>query len=128
MKKLLLLLLFALLPLVANAQTDEKQYYRYYIVSFEGNFKKEGVKVQLDNGKEVEKFRDNNGKRIVFKTPAGALMYFLSLGWEMYMSGSTSEGYSIYGSGGSETSSYWIFRKPCTKEDFEQAVKDGIRD
>ena len=29
----------------------------------------------------------------------------------------------IYGSGGSSTSSYWILRKPCTKEEFEKAVE-----
>ena len=29
--------------------------------------------------------------------------------------------------GGSETTSYWIMRKPCTKEEFEKAVEDGIR-
>lgn len=125
MKKLVLFLM-CLMPLVANAQSEGGKYYIYNIVSFEGNFSKEGVKVQIDNGREVEKLRDNKGKRIVFKTPAGALMYFFAQGWEMFLTGATSEG-SSWAGGSSETSSYWILRKPCSKEEFEQAVKEAIR-
>jgi hypothetical protein len=127
MKKLLVLFLL-FIPLFANAQTDQGVYYIYNIISFEGNFNKEGVKVQVDNGKEVYKLRDEKGKRIIFKTPAGALMYFLSQGWIMYLSGATSEGSFWAGSGGSETSSYWIMRKPCTKQEFEDAVKEARKD
>jgi hypothetical protein len=126
MKKFILLFLI-LMPFAVNAQTKDGCYYVYNIVSFEGNFSKEGVKVQIDNGKEVEKLRDANGKRIVFKTPAGALMYFFAQGWEMFMSGATSEGSSWAGTGGSETSSYWILRKPCTKEEFEKAVEEAVK-
>jgi hypothetical protein len=53
-------------------------------------------------------------------------MFFLSQGWEMYLNGATSEGSSFNGSGGSTTSSYWILRKPCTKEEFEKAVEESI--
>lgn len=62
-----------------------------------------------------------------FNTPAAALMYLNSLGWELYVNGSISEGITINGSGGSSTTSYWIMRKPCTKEEFDKAVEDGIR-
>lgn len=126
--KIVLLLFLLFIPLSVFSQSDEGKYYLYYIVSFEGNFKKEGVKVEIDNGKEVIKLRDDKGKRIVFKTPAGALMYFFSQGWEMFLSGATSEGAVYSGYGGSETTSYWIFRKPCSKEDFEQAVKESIKE
>ena len=115
------------MPFAVNAQTKDGCYYIYNIVSFEGSFSKEGVKVQIDNGKEVEKLRDAKGKRIVFKTPAGALMYFFAQGWEMFLTGATSEGSSFWGSGSSDTSSYWILRKPCSKEEFEQAVKEAVR-
>lgn len=39
----------------------------------------------------------------------------------------TSEGRMVGGIGSSHTTSYWIMRKPCTKEEFEKAVEDGIR-
>ena len=62
-----------------------------------------------------------------FSTPAGALMYFISEGWEMYLNGATSQGAVAAGYGASSTSSYWILRKPCTKEEFDKAVKDAIK-
>lgn len=126
MKKKLLLLVMALLPIVAMAQTEEKQYFLYNIVSFEGNFTKEDFKVYYDNGVEVKRLRDEKGKKMKFKTPAGALMFFLSQGWEMYLNGATSKGSSTQGNGFLYTSSYWILRKPCSKEEFENAVQEAI--
>ena len=41
----------------------------------------------------------------------------------MYVSGATTEGSSFRGTGGSETNSYWILRKPCTKKVFDKAVE-----
>ena len=75
------------MPLMSKAQ-ETKQYYIYNIVNFEGSLKNEGFKVTVDNGKTIDKLRDENGKRIVFTTPAGALMYFTSKGWELYSHGS----------------------------------------
>lgn len=125
MKKFLFIFLL-LAPLTALCQTSETQYYLYNIVSFEGDFTKEDFKVYYDNGLEVKRLRDDKGDKMRFKTPAGALMYFLSQGWEMYLNGATSKGATFNGSGGSSTSSYWILRKPCTKEDFEKAVEDAV--
>ena len=84
-RKIVLLLLILLAPMFASAQT--KQYYLYNIVTFEGDFDKEGVKVKVDDGKTVEKLKDGKGNRIKFNTPAAALMYFLSEGWDMYLTG-----------------------------------------
>lgn len=126
MKKQLLFFMMLLLPMLVLAQTEEKQYYLYNIVSFEGEFTKEGFKVYYDNGLEVKRLRDDKGKKIRFTTPAGALMYFLSQGWQMYLNGATSEGKTFKGSGSSSTSSYWILRKPCSKEEFEKAVEQSI--
>lgn len=114
------------MPLLTRAQ-DVKQYYIYNIVNFEGNLKNEGFKVTVDNGKTIEKLRDENGKRIVFTTPAGALMYFISKGWELYSHGTTTEGAVFNGVGGSDSSTYWILRKPCTKAEFEKAAKGSVR-
>ena len=88
--------------------------------------KNEGIKVNVDDGKTIEKLKDSKGNKMKFKTPAAALMYLFSLGWENYLDGATSEGITINGSGGSDTTSYWIMRKPCTKEEFEKAVEEGI--
>ena len=125
MKKIALLLFIVIVPMFAFAQS--KQYYLYNIVTFEGNFDKEGLKVKVDDGKTVEKLKDAKGNRIKFNTPAAALMYFFSQGWEMYLTGGTSSGYSYGGTGGSSTTSYWILRKPCAKEEFDKAVEEGIK-
>ena len=41
----------------------------------------------------------------------------------MFLNGATSEGSMAAGSGSSTTSSYWILRKPCTRDEFENAVE-----
>ena len=127
MKKALLLLAMVCLPLFASAQTTEKQYYIYNIVTFSGSLKNEGFKVDLDDGKTIEKLKDSKGNKMKFNTPAAALMYLISEGWELYVNGATSEGAVVNGFGASETTSYWIIRKPCTKEEFNKAVEEGIR-
>lgn len=117
--------MFMLSPLMMIAQ--DNNYYIYNIVTFEGDFDKEGIKVKIDDGKSVEKLRDADGNRIKFNTPAAALMYFLSKGWCMYLTGGTTSGGSYQGTGESSTTSYWILRKPCTKEEFEKTVEEGIK-
>ena len=129
MKKLLLLILISF-PLLASAQTKEKQYYIYNIITFSGSLRKEELKVDIDDGKTIEKLKDSKGNKMKFNTPAAALMYLYSLGWELYVNGSTTSGsgVSINGTGStsSNTTSYWIMRKPCTKEEFDKAVENGI--
>lgn len=75
MKKSLLLLAMVCLPLFASAQSMEKQYYIYNIVTFSGSLKNEGLMVYLDDGKTIEKLKDSKGNKIKFNTPAAALMY-----------------------------------------------------
>lgn len=127
MKKALLLLAMVCLPLFASAQTTEKQYYIYNIVTFSGSLKNAGFKVDMDDGKTIEKLKDSEGNKIKFNTPAAALMYLYSLGWELYVNGATTEGAMYGGIGASETTSYWVIRKPCTKEELKKTVEDGIR-
>ena len=45
-------------PLLMAAQ--DKVYFLYNIVTFDGNFDKEGLKVKVDDGKSVEKLKDEN--------------------------------------------------------------------
>ena len=120
MKKALLLLAMVCIPLFASAQTTEKQYYIYNIVTFSGSLKNEGFKVDLDDGKTIEKLKDSKGNKMKFNTPAAALMYMYSLGWELYVNGATTEGAMYGGIGASETTSYWVIRKPCTKEELKK--------
>ncbi len=127
MKKFILLWLM-FVPLIGYCQTETEKYYIYNIVSFEGEFTKENFKVFYDDGKEVKRLRNDKDNKVRFTTPAGALMYFISQGWEMYLNGATSKGSSYQGTGSSNTSSYWILRKPCTKEEFEKAVKEAVKE
>ena len=122
MKKIIIALIL-LIPVVGYSQTTQEQYYIYNIVSFEGDFTKEDFKVYYDDGVEVKRLRNEKGEKAKFSTPAGALMYFISQGWEMYLNGATSRGAVAGGYGSSSTSSYWILRKPCTKAEFEEAVE-----
>ena len=105
----------------------EQQYFKYIIVSITGNIKSEGIKVDVDDGQNVDRLRDKDGKKMTFKTPAAVLMYFISEGWEMYVSGSSTSGSSASGFGSVTTAPYWIMRKPCTKEEFDAAVKRGVK-
>ena len=61
--------------MLATAQSEATKPYIYNILTFSGSLKKEGFKVDVDNGKEIEKLKDANGKTVKFKTPAAALMY-----------------------------------------------------
>ena len=126
MKKLFFLFMM-FIPLMGYCQTEEQKYYIYNIVSFEGEFTKENFKVYYDDGKEVKRLRNDKDTKMRFTTPAGALMFFLSQGWEMYLNGATTSGSSSMGTGSSSTSSYWILRKPCTKEEFDKAVNEAVK-
>jgi hypothetical protein len=127
MKKLFVILLM-MIPLLSNAQTEQEKCFIYNIVSFSGDVKSEGIGVYIDNGKEVKRLKDEKGKKVVFRTTAGALMYILSQGWEMYINGSNTSGGVVNGIGATSTSPYWIVRNPCTKEEFEKAVEDAKKD
>lgn len=135
MKKSLLLFALMALPLFAFAQAaeenvveqqaveqqvEEQQCYMYNIVTFAGTLKNEGFSVDLDNGKEIKKLKDKNGKKMKFTTPAAALMYLVSEGWELCANGATSNP-------NNSTTTYWIMRKPCTKADFDKAVQEGVK-
>lgn len=125
MRKTLLLLIITALPLLAFSQAEgEKQSYIYNIVSFTGNLKTRGFKARLDDGKKVHKLKDENGKKLRFRTPAAALTYFSSQGWEIYIDGVTSMN---VGNHRNKTESYWIIRKPCTKEELAQAAEEGLK-
>ena len=118
--KRLLLILFLCIPLVTNAQTEEKPYYIYNIVYINVGLTKVGFTVDIDNGQTTERLKDKDGKTIKFKTPAAVLNYLYSLGWEIYVNGN-------YKANHESNEYYWIMRKPCTKEEFEKTLEEGIK-
>lgn len=126
MKGFVLLLVILLSPLYAFSQTNTQEYYLYKIISFEGNFEKEGVKVKIDDGISIEKLRDSDGAIIKFKTPVAVLMHFISKGWEMYHIGNATHGTSCNGTGDISSNAFWIFRKSCSKQEFDDVVEMGI--
>lgn len=126
MKRITLLLLLAVAALLCGAQT--RTYHIYNIVTFEGDYDKEGITVKVDNGQSVQKLTDRKGKKIRFKTPAAALMYFIAQGWELCANGVTASGEQFMGKWSASSSPYWIFRKPCPKEALEKAAKEGIKE
>ena len=134
MKKVFLLSAFMMLPFLASAQAVElpavekaveqqalgQQYYMYNVVTFPGSMNNGGFDVDIDDGKSIKTLKGKDGKKIKFRTPAAALMYFISEGWELYFKGDTSFPNDL-------KMTYWVIRKPCTKAEFDTAVKEGIK-
>lgn len=134
MKKVFLLSAFMMLPFLASAQAVElpavekaveqqalgQQYYMYNVVIFPGSMNNGGFDVDIDDGKSIKTLKGKDGKKIKFRTPAAALMYFISEGWELYFKGDTSFPSDL-------KMTYWVIRKPCTKAEFDTAVKEGIK-
>lgn len=107
-----------------NAQESEKQYYLYNVISFSDKFDDTNITVYYDDGLTIEKIKDKNKKTIKFKTPAAIINYISSLGWELYSNGTTSS--YVYTHGSIKPTSYWIIRKPCTKEEFKTYMKKSM--
>ena len=127
MRKLLISMVLLFIPLLLSAQTDNKQYYIYNIVNFNGNIKSKEFTLDIDNGKEITRLKDKDGNKIKFSTPAAALMYLIAEGWELYINGSINNGGVAIGNTiANDSNLYWIIRKPCTKEEFEKEVNAGI--
>lgn len=102
MKKALLLLTIISFPLFASAQTTEKQYYIYNIATFYGSVTDMNVRVYLDDGKNVKMQEDEEGETIRFNTQAAALMFL-------------------------KKRFIQVNSQPCTKDEFDEVVKEGIR-
>lgn len=130
MKKTLLIFTLMALPLFPFAQVVDKsvveqpaveqQCYMYNIVTFLGGMNNEGFDVDLDDGKRIKTLKGKDGKKVKFRTPAAALMYFISEGWELYVEGVTVNP-------NDSRTTYWIMRKPCSKAEFDRAVEEGVK-
>ena len=116
------------LPVFAFAQSQgQEQYYLYNIIEVPSSIDSKNFEVKVDNGETIEKLKDSNGEKIKFKTRASVLMYFQSLGWEMTEATSRSRGSSYQGTGSSTTYTYWIIRKPISKEEALRAAENSIK-
>lgn len=105
---------------VVEQPAVEQQCYMYNIVTFLGGMNNEGFSVDLDDGKRIKTLKGKDGKKVKFRTPAAALMYFISEGWELYVEGVTVNP-------NDSRTTYWIMRKPCSKAEFDRAVEEGVK-
>lgn len=122
--KLFILISICVMPVIALAQ---EQSYIINIIELPSDMGAKNFEVKVDNGQKVDKLKDAKGKKIKFKTRAGALMYFQSLGWEIAGSTSKSEGFTYQGTGASSTNTYWIIRKPASFEEAQRAAENAIK-
>ena len=122
--KVLSLIIAFILPVFAFAQSqDQELYYLYNIIEVPSSIDSKNFEVKVDNGETIEKLKDSNGEKIKFKTRASVLMYFQSLGWEMTEATSKVSGTSHL----TDTNSYWIIRKPISKEEALRAAENAIK-
>ena len=125
MGKALTMLLLAFSLNIAG-QTQGRKHYIYNIFELSRNSK--NIKERVDNGQTIEEIKNADGKTIKFKTAAGVLMYLTSLGWDFYTSQDNIKGVVYSGSGGTSTTTRWIMRKPATKEEVDEALKNIIKE
>ena len=123
MKKLLLSILFLFMMVSVYAQQGQ-QYYRYSIVRV--ILHKKAYVIKMDDGVTEQVLQNESGKYLRFGTSAGALNYLVSLGWEFEKVEPMPEGDFSNLGGRVKTKSYWIFRKPCTKEELDAIVKNSL--
>lgn len=110
----------------AQPDNAENQHYIYNTVSFYSDLRDTYIYVCVDDGQSIHYLKDDQGNSLQFKTPAAIMMYLESKGWE-FSSNGTSTSFKIEkGEGSSSNLTYWIIRKPCTKEELETAVTNGI--
>ena len=125
MKKIFVILL-TLLCLSAHAQMQDSIYYRYIIAEPQGKLFSDKCKLRIDDGIKPTKEKGKKGETITFNSYAAALMYLTSQGWELVSNYSTVSGAVANGYGASSTSTYWILRRPATKEEVQNIVNKSL--
>ena len=128
MKKLIVLL--PLLLMVANIHAQavkDTTVYKYIIAQPQGKLFSDKCKLRIDDGIKPEKAKGDKDKSITFNSFAAALRYLTSQGWELVSNYSIMEGGTYNGYGGTETQTYWVLRKPSTKEEVQTIVDKSIK-
>ena len=118
-----LLLITMCVSLSCNAQNKEKEYSTYVIISYNESIDNKDFTVNIDDGTKIDYLKDDNGKKVQFRTPAAALAYFESLGWELCSIGTSPK------DGGTFHAylSYWVFKRKVSKEDYDNVVNNALR-
>ena len=124
MKKFLLSILFMFLMVSVYAQQEQQQCYRYSIVRVV--WYKKAYVIKMDDGVKDQVMQNESGKDLQFKSPAGALNYLVSIGWEFDKVETIPN--SISATRDIRTKSYWIFRKSCSKEELNEIVRNNMKE
>ena len=114
--------MMSVLSLMATAQDNEKQQSCYVIISYTGSMDNRDFTVNIDDGTHIDYLRDENGKKAHFRTPAAALEYFESLGWELYNIGTSPK----EDGAGHPYLTYWIFKRKVSKEQKDDVIKNAL--
>ena len=125
MKKLFLLPIMLLGLNTAFAQ--EEVVYKYIIAEPQGRLFSDKCKLRIDDGVTPTKAKGEKEKSITFRSFAAALMYLTSQGWELVSNYNTVSGASANGYGSTSTSTYWILRKPSTKEEVQEIIEKSVK-
>ena len=101
--------------------------YKYIIAQPQGKLFSDKCKLRIDDGIKPAKAKGDKDKSITFNSFAAALIYLPSQGWELVSNYSIMEGGTYNGYGGTETQTYWILRKPSTKEEVQDIIDKSIK-
>ena len=101
--------------------------YKYIIAQPQGKLFSDKCKLRIDDGIKPAKAKGDKDKSITFNSFAAALMYLTSQGWELVSNYSIMEGSTYNGYGDTETQTYWILRKPSTKEQVQDIIDKSIK-
>lgn len=121
------ILLAFVLFITLNIAAQEKVVYKYIIAEPQGRLFSDKCKLRIDDGISPAKAKGDKDKSLTFKSYAAALMYLTSQGWELVTNYNTVSGSSANGYGSTSTSTYWILRKPSTKEEVQNIIDQSIR-
>ena len=100
--------------------------YRYIIAEPQGKLFSDKCKLKIDDGIDPSKAKSDN-KTLTFRSYAAALMYLTSQGWELVSNYNITSGSIGDGYGSTSSSTYWILRKPSTKEEVQKIIDESIK-
>lgn len=126
MKKLLITLLMLVSLSVYSQERADTVVYRYIIAEPQGKMFSDKCKLKIDDGIDPEKAKSDN-KTLTFRSYAAALMYLTSQGWELVSNYNITSGSVGNGYGSTSSSTYWILRKPSTKEEVQKIIDESIK-
>lgn len=122
MRKAFLFLFLFICCVTKAQQVNDTIVYRYIIAQPKGLLFSNKCTLEIDDGYDSQNAKEKN-KSIVFKSFAAVLMYLTSQGWELVSNYGITEGYS----GISDTSTYWILRRPSTKEEVQDIIDRSLK-